>query len=85
MCQEALRGHKIYGLSVQEDFSGQPGWLLASGMPKLSFTWLHMFTELPFCTHLVPGSVGEEGAVQAVSLLARGLEICWGGEIYFRI
>lgn len=48
--------------------SRHPGWLLALGMPQPLFTRLHMFTELSLCTRLVPGSVGAEGAAEAVSL-----------------
>jgi len=49
-------------------------------MPKLSFTWLHTFTELLFCP---PCARLSAGAGQAVSLLSGGLEIGWGGKIHF--
>ena len=51
--------------------SRHQGWLLALGMPQPSFTWLCMFPELLFGTHLVPGSSGAKGAVEAESLNKR--------------
>ena len=82
LCQEALWGHKIYGLSVREDFSWSPAGFLPWTCPSYhspGFTHLRSFSS----AHLVPGSVGEAGAGQAVSLLSGGLEIGWGGKIHF--
>lgn len=82
LCQEALWGHKIYGFSVPEDFSWSWAGFLPQTCPSYhsaGFTRLRSFSS----ARLVPGSVGEAGAVQAVSLLSGGREVCWGGEIRF--